>query len=268
MRKSLFLFLVLLLAGLALAGFTRSAAAVTLTPDDVSWQMVGSDMVQFKLHFHNDGTMTSGPASGTLYSQEFGAFVPRYGTIGTFDVPPIEPESFFDVFFEVPLSTLPGGGGGGGLRASPLVICPPPMWVGNVDVVWVDENGPAEITAHYGDVGVCPGGPKSCLHVTTDCAGNVTWAIRNVCAGWTVTLENEDHTPAPASIPPGPGHPSWTGWICITANANIPINAQCCFAVDLTCLGVTATINVCAYACECPVPSIRQTWGGLKTIYR
>jgi len=37
-----------------------------------------------------------------MSSQEFGAFLPTYGPIGNFDVPPIQPSSFFDVFFECP----------------------------------------------------------------------------------------------------------------------------------------------------------------------
>jgi hypothetical protein len=265
MRRWLFL----CLAGLALAA-SPAFAAVSLTSEDVSWTLVGTDMVRFQLHFHNDGSAVSGAASGTLYSQEFGAFMPHYGTIGTFNVPPIEPESFFDVFFEVPITDLPfGGGGGGGLAtaAARIVPCPPPTWAGNVDVTWfeADPGGPivGQVNKHFGVVGVCPGQGQYCIHLLTGCIGNITWAFRNVCPGWTVSLETEGHAPAPAQLPPG-----FTGWICVSANANVPVGSQCCFALDLTCLGVTATINVCAYACECPVPTIPETWGRLKTIYR
>ncbi len=262
MRRTLLVLCAVALASLALMSVPGPAAAVTLTPDDISWHMVGTGVVRFQLHFHNDGTTPSAPVSGTLYSQEFGAFLPHYGVIGAFDVPPIEPESFFDVYFEVPLSSLPPNPalGVSAMQAEP---CPPVEWVGNVDVQWTEPEGPVQVNKHYGNVGVCPGGPKSCLHVITNCVGVTTWAVRNVCQGWTVTLENEDHTPAPANLPAG-----WTGWICVAASANVPVGSTCCFAVDLTCLGVTATINVCGYACDCSTPTRTSTWGRLKQLYR
>ena len=42
-----------------------------------------------------------------MSSQHFGVFLPDYGPIGRFNVPPLQPSSFFDVFFEIPLSQLP-----------------------------------------------------------------------------------------------------------------------------------------------------------------
>jgi len=260
---------VIVLAGLVLAGSASIAAAADVSPPEISWQMAGTSMVRFHLHFHN-GNPTEGTLaiSGTLHSQEFGAFLPHYGLIGTFEVPPMEPESFFDVFFEVPLSELPpnpsgGGGGGGGLRAALLDPCPPPMWVGNVDVNWWGPGGAGQVNAHYGDIGVCPGQAPSCLHVITMCGFPMPWAFVINCPGWAVTLLNEDYSPAPAMLPP-----NWTGWACISANANVPVGAQCCFGLNLWCQGVLATINVCAFACECPVKAEQGTWGRIKTLYR
>ncbi len=265
MRKGFALCLAVMLACVALAAAPPSATAVTLTPDDISWQLIGPDVVRFQLHFHNDGSAPSEPVSGTMYSQEFGAFLPHYGTIGTFQIPPIEPASFFDVFFDVPLASLPPSPGVGsfatlGERIAP---CPPAQWVGNVDVTWTEPAGPVNVNRHFGIVGVCPGLWQSCIHLLTGCAGNITWAIRNPCPGWTVTLETEGHAPAPPALAPG-----FTGWICVSANGTVPVGAQCCFNVDLTCLGVTTTIQVCAIACECPTSIVPQTWGRLKTLYR
>jgi hypothetical protein len=260
---------VIALVGLALAGTALFAAAADVSPPEIGWTMVGTDMVRFQLHFANSSTTEPTlTVHGEMYSQPFGAFLPHYGLIGVFDVPPIEPESFFDVFFEVPLASLPpnpagGGGGGGGASLASVVLCPPPMWVGNVDVNWSGPGGAGQVNAHYGDVGVCPGGPASCLHVMTMCPVPMPWAFVINCPGWTVSLLNEDYSPAPAMLPAG-----WTGWICISANAGIPVGAQCCFALNLVCQGVPATINVCAYACECPVKTEHGTWGRLKTMYR
>lgn len=69
MTRSLFLFIAAVLTVLAVVSCPRPAAAVTLRPDDISWQMIGPDMVRFQLHIHHDGTSMSGRASGTLYSQ-------------------------------------------------------------------------------------------------------------------------------------------------------------------------------------------------------
>ena len=267
MTRRLTLLCAIAFAGLALAGFASLAAAVDVSPPEISWQMVGTDVVRFQLHFHNaDPVEPTLEVSGAMHSQEFGAFLPDYGLIGTFYVPPMEPESFFDVFFDVPLSALPpsqGGGTGPGLRAAPLDVCPPPIWIGNVDVNWFGPGGVGQVNKHYGDVGVCAGGAPGCLHVITMCAGNLTWAFAMNCPGWTVTLLNENYTPAPALLPP-----NWTGWACITANANVPLYSQCCFNLNLICGGVLAKIDVCAFACECPVPAEQGTWGRIKTMYR
>ena len=270
MTRSMTLLHVIVLAGLALAGSAAVATAVDVSPPEISWQMVGTDVVRFQLHFHNDDPVEGTLAvQGAIHSQEFGAFLPDYGLIGTFNVPPMAPESFFDVYVEIPLSDLPpnpsggGGGGGGGLRAGLVAPCPPPIWVGNVDVNWFGPGGVGQVNKHYGDIGVCPGVEASCLHVITMCPGNLGWAFVMNCPGWTVTLLNEDHSAAPVLLPA-----NWTGWICISANANVPVGAQCCFNLNLVCAGVPAAINVCAFACECPVKAEQGTWGRIKTLYR
>ncbi len=130
-------------AALLTAAFVFPAAAdVELT--DVSWETLGSS-VRFHLQFHNPDPMeTSGDVGGVLSSQPFGAFVPNHGVITSFNVPPLAPSSFFDVFYDIPLTDLPpsaetyqGGGGGGGASLSPSTTCPPTnSWAGNVDVFW------------------------------------------------------------------------------------------------------------------------------------
>jgi hypothetical protein len=258
MNSRLTLLHVIVFSGLALAGSASIATAVDVSPPEVNWQMVGTDVVRFQLHFHNADPLESTlGVSGSMHSQEFGAFLPNFGLIGIFVIPPMEPESFFDVFFEVPLSSLPPSQNVG---AGP---CPPPIWVGNVHAIWSGEGGAGEVSKHYGNIGVCPGGAPSCLHVLTGCPGAVTWALVVNCPGWTVTLLNEDHTPAPAILTP-----NWTGWACITANAGVPVGSQCCFNLNLICAGVTATIDVCAFACECSVKVEQGTWGRIKTLYR
>jgi len=268
MNSRLTLFRVIVFAGLALVGSASIATAVDVSPPEVSWQMVGTDAVRFQLHFHNTDPQATLGVSGSMYSQQFGAFLPNFGQIGIFVVPPMEPESFFDVFFEVPLSSLPpspGVGSGPALRAALLDQCPPLTWIGNVHVIWSGPGGVGQVGKHNGNIGVCPGGAPSYLHVLTGCPGDLTWALVVNCPGWNVTLLNEDYTPAPAILT----GPNWTGWASITANAGVQLGSQCCFSLNLVCAGVPATIDVCAVACECPTVKVEQgTWGRIKTLYR
>jgi hypothetical protein len=269
MSRRLRMWSIAVAAALGLIGLSLPAAAA-VSPDVIEWEMAGVDMVRFHVQWHNHDTYPSLGVTGQMSSQEFGAFLPTYGLIGTFVVPPIEPESFFDVYFEVPLSQLPpspGGSPGGGLVAiEDLAVpgpCPPLTWSGNVDIVWAGPGGAGHVNSHYGVLGLCPGGPASCIHTLTGCNGPLTWAIVNPCQGFTVTLLNEDLTPAPAVLPVG-----WTGWICVSAAAWVPVGTQCCFTVNFTCGGVTTPVRVCAFACQCPTPAIGTTWGQMKSIYR
>lgn len=253
------------LVGLFFAASAAPATAANVLPPEISWEMAAPDMVRFHLHFVNpDPFEYTLPVSGGIASQMFGVFLPDYGTIGTFNVPPIEPESFFDVFFDVPLNQLPPNPPHSpefGASQAPLVECPPPIWVGNVDVFW---NGPGSpVNYHAGDIGVCPGGAASCLHVVSGCANNMTWMINNPCPGYAVTLVNQDYTAAPAMLPA-----NWMGWICVTAGPNVPVGNQCCYSVDFWCNGVKATVNVCAFACACEVGVEQNSWGRVKSIYR
>ena len=82
------------------------------------------------------------------------------------------------------------------------------------------------------------------------------------CAGWTVTLVNENFTPAPNPLPPG-----WSGFICVSAGANVPFGSVFCFTVSFVCNVLPAVINICATACECPVPTTPTPWGHIKARY-
>ena len=192
------------------------------------------------------------PTAGTLRSQEFGAFLPDFGTIGTFDVPPIEPESFFDVFFEVPLAQLPPSAtkvlpGGGPPIGWP---CPPDtIWAGNVDVLWDSLGVMVHVNKHLGNLLVNPGAGPSYIHLVTNCAAPAPWAIVGLCAGFNATLVGEDLLPAPNPLPAG-----WTGFIAVSSPAGTPAGQVCCFQVVLTCNGVPGVIQLCATTCVWPGP--------------
>jgi hypothetical protein len=254
-----------------------AAAGVSLDRSDVSWQTVGTQ-VQFHLRFRNLESYPSGPVSGSVTSQPFGAFNPDYGPIGSFDIPTLLPSSFFDVYFEVPLSSLPPSADGAYLpkagRATPAGVPPPGCpadnhWDGNIDVFWTEAGVPAQLLAHYGNLQVCAGHGTSYLHMMTHCVGVTTWAIAGVCQGFHVSLLGENPVlvpdgPAPANLPAG-----WSGFIAVTADANVPLNTQCCFSVTFTCLGVPAVVNVCAVVCDCtPTPVRPDTWGRIRNLYR
>ena len=73
----------------------------------VDWTTSGT-IVTFHQHWENPSSSApTAPVSGDMSSQEFGVFLPNYGPIGPFNVPPIAPNSFFDVFIDVPLAALP-----------------------------------------------------------------------------------------------------------------------------------------------------------------
>ena len=267
MRKMLLLLSLVALAGLGLASLAPPAIAAEVSPPEIDWQMAGTDVVRFHLRFHNpDPLDPTGPVSGSMHSQEFGVFLPDYGLIGTFNVPPIEPESFFDVFFDVPLSSLPPNPGSRPAlspEGDPLPPCPPIGWFGNVDVNWSGPGGAGQVNYHFTQVGVYAGGAPGCVHVITQCAGPASWVIGNVCQGWIVTLVNEDFSPAPNPVPA-----NWTGHVCVWAPPGTNVGTVCCPTLDFTCAGVTARINVCAQVCDPATPARHETWGRLKMLYR
>jgi hypothetical protein len=259
-----------LVAVLGLVSLTAPAIA-EVSPEVIEWEVLDGSIVRFHIGWHNlDPLNPSLEFSGQMFSQEFGAFLPHYGLIGNFTVPPIPAESFGDVYLYVPLSSLPlNSGGSPGRELTPDGVirpprqCTPLIWSGNVDIVWAGPGGAGQVNKHYGEVGLCPGGEASCIHALTGCNGPLTWAINNPCPGYTVTLLNEDLTPAPGVLPVG-----WTGWICILASGVVPVGTSCCITVDFTCDGVTVPVQICGYACYCPTPTLQTTWGQVKTIYR
>jgi hypothetical protein len=256
------------LVGLVLVG-SLAASAAPVQPPVISWQMVGSDVVRFHLAFHNSDPAPTQPISGEVFSQEFGAFLPHYGQIGPFVVPMMAPDSFFDVFLEVPLSVLPPSPTPipGSKQAQDVPPCPASNWVGNVEVIWEGPGGAGQVSKHNGTLGLCPGGPASLIRVTTGCAGPITWNFAVQCPGWVVALLNEDRSVAPTPLPPG-----WTGFVCVSALPSVPVGSTCCFTVNLTCPGMvpgeTTAIDMCAEACQCPIPTIEKTWGQMKSLYR
>ena len=246
------------------------------------WEMLDLNTVQFHLQYYNPEPTTSGTAHGEVYSQRFGAFLPREGLIQEFDIPPIEPESFFDVFFEVDVSQLPPSAER--LReellqltpTSDTVPCPPDtFWAGNVDIAWTGPGGVGQVNAHYGTVFVRPGGGNSYLHVLVGCAvaPGATWALVNPCpATWTVNLLASNMMGLPNGAAPNPlpvTVPFWDGWLAFSAGAGVAVGDTCCVNLNLTCGGVPATIRVCAEACEWPPVEVAPTtWGRIKALYR
>ena len=224
-----------------------AAAAVRLLSSNVDWTTNG-DLVHFQLHFDNPDPTPTLPVTGVLNTQAFGAFAPISGSPHAFDVPPIPPNSFFDVFVDIPLAQLPqnppnivpGGAAGG--------PCPPGNhWDGNVDITWSGAGGQGEVVRHKGEIRVCPGAGCSLIHVVTNCANVTSWTIAGLCPGFHATLVNADTvTAAPNPLPPG-----WVGWVCVTADAGTPVPTTCCFVIQFGCSGRTALVELCAITCNC-----------------
>ena len=125
---------------------------------NVEWQtMSGTEIVQFHLQWYNpDMSAASLAVSGEVHAQTFGVFVPDEGLIGTFDIPPIPPESFFDVYFEVPLGQLPPlpeEGYSSKPTQLPQIPCPPgDHWDGNIDIMWMGPGGTGQANYHLGQI--------------------------------------------------------------------------------------------------------------------
>jgi hypothetical protein len=257
------------LAALVIAAAPQVASA-DVELHNVDWQTQSSTgMVQFHLQWYNpDVAVPSLTVSGEVWAQEFGVFVPDQGLIGTFDIPPIPPESFFDVFFEVPSSSLPvppeEGYSSKPLQLPPIPCPPGDHWDGNIDIMWGGPGGNGQVNYHIGQIMVCPGMGTSYIHMIAGCPGGAGWAIGGVCPGWSVALLNEDLSPAPNPVPP-----NWTGWIATSANAQVPVGQTCCFSIVFTCGMQTATVQLCATTCQCDHVGVENsTWGILKSLYR
>ena len=231
-------------------------------PGTIDWQTLpDGGTVRFHVRWTNPDTAPSGAITGTMFSQDFGVFRPDFGTIGTFTVPAIAPNSFFDVFTDVSLALLPPSAlklGGplsgamnvvaGGLSAGP---CPPIVhWDGNVDLHWVGAAGPGQVNKHIGEMVVCPGSGASLIHVAQlecDSTSSLPWSIAGLCPGYHATLVNEDKV----TLAPNPVPPLWTGYIKVWADAPVPVPDSCCFQVVFTCHGSSGVIDLCVHTCQC-----------------
>ena len=142
------------------------------TLSGIDWTTSGG-VVTFHQHWTNpDPSNSSEPVSGDMNSQEFGVFLPNFGPIGHFDVPPIAPMSFFDVFFDVPLSALPANPAvtvPGGNPAPGTPCYTEDHWHGNVNVDWSGPGGSGSVGKHFGEMPLCAGGPPTTLFVETAC---------------------------------------------------------------------------------------------------
>jgi len=273
---------VALALALPLLGFAPlSSADVVVGP--VEWQTMGEN-VRFHARFsNNDPNHDSGPVSGQMNSQPFGAFVATAGPIGTFNIPPMVPDSFFDVFFDVPLANLPpsaetrvpwaGGSLASGGGESVQTVCPTPtFWNGNVDMFWTGPGGTGAVGYHFGQLLICPGAGCTYIHVIMDCQdpAGISWNFSGLCPGWNASLvvtapPFQPGGPAPNPIPPG----FFDGWICISADASVAVGSVCNPALNLLCGNQPATINVSAEACDCGLnlPVKPSTWGEVKALF-
>ncbi|OGR93855.1 MAG: hypothetical protein A2V88_13065 [Elusimicrobia bacterium RBG_16_66_12] len=231
-------------------------------------------MVRFHLRFYNPHDMPSPPNMYEVFAQEaYGAFVPNAYMIKMGETPTIPANSFFDVSFDVALSDLPPpppttqndeSGSKFSTATIPGEPCPPDdHWDGNIDILWGNAGGTGQASYHVGTLQVCPGAGKSYIHLITGCLEDATWTIAGLCPGWSGTLVNEDYTPVVGALPPG-----WTGWICVSADASVPVGATCCLTIDVKCGNQVAQIELCAEACDCAVQIESSTWGWLKGLYR
>lgn len=243
---------------------TPASAEVVLDPDDISW-VTDLGVVTFTLTFYNDALVESEPQSGELFAQEYGAFLQNIMSIGTFDIPPIPPESFFDVFVEIPYEQLPPSAEELYDWDGPLknAVCAKDWhWDGNVDVIW--GAGPPAVQSHIGTIQVCPGYGGSYIHLVTGCNGNTTWAFTGVSPGFTASLLDEAFNPAPAVLLPG-----FSGWIAITATAGTALGTTCNLTLTLTCNGIPVPVKLSATTCDCqPIRTDTRSWGAIKSLYR
>lgn len=243
-------------------------ATISLNPLDIGWQTVTPSTVRFHLTFRNEDTEDpSEAASGEINSQAFGVFQPNHGPIGTFNIPPIAPGSFFDVFLDAPLSALPptafeskpwqgtiAAARAGHASVAGVDTCPPDdHWDGNVDVTWSSASATGQVNKHIGTLEVCPAHGNSYIHALVFCAdpAGASWAITGVCPGWTATLVNEGPPLVPAGPAPNPVPPGWTGFICLSADGSVLPGATCPMQVTFTCNGVDGVIDLEPVACNC-----------------
>jgi len=275
-RTVLYNTIVSIVSAMVLVASVAFAVPPVLTENDISWQQSGSD-VTFTLVFHNPDANPSDEVTGALNSQEFGAFLENIGVICNFTVPPIPPGGMHEVMCTVPLSSLPQSAqvllppakaapGGSDDR---IAACPGPNWFGNVDVIF---GAGGQVNAHLaGNVPVCPTAGPTYIHLIVDnCTPGASWSFANVCPNWTVSLVSDaggfPGGPAPNPLPGSP--PPFDGWICISANAAVPIGSVCCFDLNLDCAGQMARITVWAEACDWATVSVEsRSWSAIKSLF-
>jgi hypothetical protein len=250
-------------------------ASTVLLNKDIDWS-TNNGVVTFHLRFRNpDQVNPSGPVDYEVFVQEaYGAHVANGPRIHQGQVPPLTPDGFFDIWWDVAMTDLPPNPevslGGGAPADGPGVLpdpCDPNVaWHGNIDVTWGGPGGAGNVNKHTAGLGLLSGGSMRYVHLLTGCAGPISWAFGTIpatCNGFTITLVNEDYTPAPGLLPSG-----WTGWIGVQAAASVPGGAECCFTIDMTCGSVTTPVDLCARSCNEPTPTKRKRWSEVKSIYR
>jgi len=259
----------LALAGLGLLAATLpqgAAAALVLSRENVSWTTQG-DIVRFQLRFYNPGPETSLPGVTEMHAQPFGAFAPNEVLVGAADLPPLAPDSFFDVFYEVSIGQLPASAEEitpSGRAVSDRECTPDDHWDGNVDIQWIAGSDVGQVNYHFGTLQVCPTAGYSYIHVIDTCDNQSTWSFAGVCSGWSASLLEEDLvTPAPALLPP-----FWTGWIRLAADGTVNVGDTCTISLTMLCNGVAGVIDLTAEACDCGlIPVQSGSWGSVKSLY-
>lgn len=258
------------LAFAALAFASPALANVTLPTSNIDWAYVAStNSIRFHMHFVNPDAAPTAAGTGVLRPQLYGAFMPDASPAVSFDIGPMPPNGSFDAFANISLAALPPSAVVTPTPPAGAPCAPPTGWNGNVHVTWNTASGQGEAFRHMGRVLICPGAPCTFIHVVTDCAVGAPWSVTGLCAGFHATLYEEDRvTPAPNPVPP-----AWHGWLCVTADAVVPVPTSCCFALRFDCSGQPGIVELCATTCRCqpaknPVPGAIdwQTLPGGNTV--
>ncbi len=245
------LFTLALAASLPLAAARPAGADVTLQTSDIHWAALASTgAIHFQLHFTNPGANPSGGGVGKFTPQAYGAFLPDAGPARNFDIPAMAPGGAFDIAFDYALASLPISAPTFGTPPAGTPCAPVTGWNGNVHILWNTSGSQGQAFRHMGQIKICPGAPCAFIHMDTGCAAAAPWTIFGLCPGFHATLYEEDRvTPAPNPVPP-----AWHGWLCVTADAVVPVPTQCCFAVRFDCAGQSGIVELCATTCDCSVP--------------
>jgi hypothetical protein len=236
------------------------AAALSLNLDEMSWQSITGGVV-FNARFVNDEPIRSGPVTGELNAQIYGAFGENVAPICGFEIPPLPPGGEHTVVCMVPFEALPPSApqllpGGG-------VGCPEDdFWSNGVEVTWDTDD---QAVVHRGHLQICPVGGFSFVRVHFECQGSVAWQYTGDCPGFTPDLVDELFNPVGHPLPPGP----FDGWMAIDGALGLPEGLECDFDLNLTCGTVPARIALRVVTCEChlPTPAEHSTWGRIKSYY-